>query len=300
MGVAELLEIGVLEHHFVRQLVCSAMPAVVHDERAVGLQLLDERGHLRIGIACSRRLTLVGIPHHLAYLVRGIPRRYLVRCLINIGHVPVFVAVVAHEDERVLPGTGIVVDRISDGLVYHRLGLSFGRHGEPSHGHIQLVGSLRIATLSLVEQTEEAIVHVAIEFAERIVALKTQQIVVSIEQTGIGRAHAVVPYAVAKQQQILGHVGLSLRTVVEHLQVAPVGIGIGRTARKLVVQLVGRHDVHPQAIMRLVEVFEPLGLGKEFLTGGDDDDHVGGRVGMVVLVGDAVHILGHRKTGRGQ
>ena len=40
---------------------------------------------------------------------------------------------------------------------------------------------------------------------------------------------------------------------------------------------------------------ESLSLRKEFLRGGDDDDHVGFAVSMMVLVGNVIDILRHRE-----
>ena len=63
-----------------------------------------------------------------------------------------------------------------------------------------------------------------------------------------------------------------------------VGAGIGRSAGELVEELVGRNDGHAHAVALLMEALDALGLGKQLLTGGDNDDHVGRTVGMVVLV----------------
>ena len=50
-----------------------------------------------------------------------------------------------------------------------------------------------------------------------------------------------------------------------------------------------------------MEALDARGLGKQLLTGGDNDDHVGRTVGMVVLVGNVVDVIGDgdiaRQTG---
>ena len=71
-----------------------------------------------------------------------------------------------------------------------------------------------------------------------------------------------------------------------------VGAGIGRSAGELVEELVGRNDGHAHAVALLMEALDALDLGKQLLTGGDNDDHVGRTVGMVVLVGNVVDVIG--------
>ena len=121
----------------------------------------------------------------------------------------------------------------------------------------------------------------------------TQQEIVLTETRTLLRVHAVVPHAVAKQQQVRRHVGLCLCAVVEHLQIAAVCVGVGRTARKFVIQFVGRHYAHPHAVFLLVQFLYALRLSRKSGRGGHYDNHVGSLVGMMILVGYVIHIFGH-------
>ena len=201
----------------------------------------------------------------------------------------VVVTVVAHEHQFVLPGSRVAVLGIGDGLVDHDLRLVDTCHGESSHGDVVHVFGQGVAALAVVESCEEAVVDIAEHGVERVLALVAEQIVIGIEGAAVAGEHAVVPYATAEEQQIAGQVGVGGRAVVEHLQVAAVGVGIGRAAAELIVELIGLDDAHAQTVVLLVETCEPLCLLQVFTRGGDDDHHVCGSVGMMVLVGDGAH-----------
>ena len=92
----------------------------------------------------------------------------------------VVVAVVAHEHEYILPGSGIGVVGIGDGLVYHGAGL-FGRcHGETPHCHIALVAAEQVGALAIVQESVVAVVDIAIQLAEGVLTLVAEQVVVGI------------------------------------------------------------------------------------------------------------------------
>ena len=216
----------------------------------------------------------------------------VVGVLVLVVHVQVVVAVVAHEHQFVLPGAGVTVLGIGDGLVYHGLCLFYARHGEASHGDVVHVFGHGIAALAVVESCEESVVDIAKHRVERVLTLVAEQIVIGVESAAVAGEHAVVPYATAEEQQIAGQVRVGGSAVVEHLQVAAVGVGIRRSAAELVVEFMGLDDAHAQAVVLLMEVGEPLGLFEVFTGRRDDDHHVRGCVGMMVLVADGAHQRG--------
>ena len=205
----------------------------------------------------------------------------------------VLVAVIAHEHQGVLPGSGIGVLLVADGLVHQYLGFLRCSYRESSYRHILEFGS-RIGSLSFTDDSQPAVAHIAGGLAERVIALMTEQVIIRIQQPAVCREHPVVPYAVAEEQQILGHVGSRSRPVAQHPEIAAIGIDIGGTAGEFIIEFIGGHDVHPQPVVGFVEFLEPLCLLEQFLRGRDDDHHISSPVGMVILRGDAIHILGSR------
>ena len=100
---------------------------------------------------------------------------------------------------------------------------------------------------------------------------------------------------------MLGHLGLVVSCpVVEHLEVATVGIGVGCATGKLIVELIGRHDIHAHRVAVAMHLCQALSLRSQLLARRDDDDEVGLRVGVVVLVGNGIDILGHGEGIRSQ
>ena len=291
IGIARLFKVVDGHHPLMRQLLGAAVAAVVHDERTGSHLLLHILRSAGIGVAGGRRLALVCVPHHLLDMIARMERSHLLGSHVDILHVDILVAVVSHKHEHVLPCAGIAVGHVGLYLVYHALGCLGCGHGYASHGDILLVAG-NIGAFAIVHQREETVVHVAIELTERVLTLVTQQIVVGIETAGVADEHAVVPHGVAEEQQIARHIAFGLGAVVEHLEVMAVGAGIGRSAGELVEELVGRNDGHAHAVALLMEALDALGLGKQLLTGGDNDDHVGRTVGMVVLVGNVVDVIG--------
>ena len=136
MIVAECLKVGQSKHLLVRDLVCTAMSSIVHDQCSISLILLNEGRNFWICIACGRILPGIGIPHHLAHEVsRMAGSRFLGR-LVYVSHVNIPIAVVAHEHKRVLPRAYIFVLRIANGLINKDLCFSFRCYGEAANGHI--------------------------------------------------------------------------------------------------------------------------------------------------------------------
>ena len=60
--------------------------------------------------------------------------------------------------------------------------------------------------------------------------------------------------------------------------------------------MVGPHDAHRQSLLGVI-VGQAAGLLHELAARRNDDDHLGRRVGVEVLVVDATHHLGRRKSG---
>ena len=280
--VRESFEVGQPKHVLVRHLVGASMTGIVHDECSLLLILLHEFLHLGIAVARRRGLAREGIPHHFPDQIAGMVLGSFVGCIVHVAHVHIIITVVAHEHEGVLPGAGITVLGIADDLVHHHLRVVLGCHGESSHSGIGQAGRPLngIAAggegLAVVQQAEELVGHVAVGFAERVLALVAQQVVVNRGRAPVVGQHAVVPRAVAEQQQVAWLVGLARGTVVQHFHISLVGGGIGRAAREFVVDFVGGHDSHPQAVLLAVECCQALGLRAQFLRGGNDDHHVHG------------------------
>ena len=240
------------------------MPGIVHDERTVLLLAFDDGGHLGVGVSRGRGLLGIGVPHHLLQNELRVQCLDIVGIVVLVVHVQVVVTVVAHEHQFVLPGSRVAVLGIGDGLVDHDLSLVDACHGESSHGDVVHVFGQGVAALTVVESCEEAVVDIAEHGVERVLTLVAQQIVVGIETAAVAGEHAVVPHAASEEQQIAGQVSVGRSAVVEHLQVASVGVGIGRAAAELIVELIGLDDAHAQTVVLLVEVSQSLCLLQVF------------------------------------
>ena len=195
----------------------AAMTGIVHDECSCGLLLLDDFGHLGISLARRTGLTLVGIPHHFLDKIAGITGGHILGSIVGIFHVQVAIAVITHEHECVLPCPGIGIGGIVDGLVYQDLSILGIGYGETPHADVEPVGFFEIGALTIVQQSEPAIVYIAGDFIEGVFALEAKQMVVGIEVAALGGKHAIIPHAVAEEQEILGHRRSSGGTVVHHL-----------------------------------------------------------------------------------
>ena len=94
--------------------------------------------------------------------------------LVDIPHVQIVIAVIAHEDERVLPGTGVPIGGIGDSFIDERLGIGLADNGKSSHGQVELVDLLRIGTLSIIEKSKESVVDVTFHLIKGVLALVAQ------------------------------------------------------------------------------------------------------------------------------
>ena len=211
----------------------------------------------------------------------------------------VVVAVISHKHHHILPRTGILVLGVGDRLVNQDLSL-FGRaNGETSDGDVVFVTTCGVTAFTIVQTAEESVVHIAVGTAEGVFAFIAKQEVVGRVIRPGRRVHAVVPGTIAKEQKVFRHQGRVVPCpVVKHLHVAPVGIGIGRTAGELIVEFVGRNNPYTQTVVLLMESLQTLGLRLQFLGSGYDDDHIHGLIGMMVLIGDVIDILRNRDVGR--
>ena len=263
------------------------MTRIVHDEGTYLHLLPDEGGHCGVAVSISRLLYGVGVPQYFLHVVARIVAFHHLCHSFGIVHVAILVAIVAHHDDGVLPGTGLCVQDIADGLVDSGVSI-FGRTcGDSSYGYVYLVGE-HVGSLTIVEQTEIVIADVALRFAEGVVALVAEEEVIGRCREPLLRAHAVVPGTVAKEKKEAWTLrNVIAGTVVEHLHVAAVGIGVRCATGELIEQLVGYHDIHAQAVVVLMELLQPFCLRCKVSVGRDDDDHVGLWVGVEVLI---VHV----------
>ena len=264
VGIAEIGKIGEFQNRFMRHLGRIAMSGIIHDEGSRSLLLFDNPRCFGIGIARRGSFAGIGIPHHLLDEIGGIGGEHIICHLIGILHVEVAVSVIAHKHQGVLPGAYIGILSITDGLVYQHLGFFCISYREAAYGYI-LQFTVRIQSGSLAEHTEPAVADEAGYGAEGVFTLKAQQIIVWIQGSATGGKHAVIPYAVAEEQEIFRHICLALRLIGKHAQVAAVGVGIGGTARKFVIEFIGRHDGNAQSVVLFMKFFQPLSLFQQFL-----------------------------------
>ena len=215
------------------------MSGIIHDQGTCCLLVLDNLFHFRVGIAGRRRLSGIGIPHHALHVKSGRSSLGNLGCIVGILHVnAVFptgscvVPVVSHEHEDILPSAHVLVLHISYRLVNHSLGFHNIAHRKAPYSNVVFVthAATTVNTLSIVKQSEKSVVGIRVCLAERVFALiGEQEIVWRIAFQGRS-VHAVIPQGVTKEQQILGHVCFSLCPVIEHLEIATVGIDVWRTA----------------------------------------------------------------------
>ena len=240
------------------------MSGIIHDEGSRSLLLFDDFSSLGIGIARRGGFAGIGIPHHFLDEKGGIGGKHIICHLIGILHVDVPVSVIAHKHQGVLPGAYIGILGIADGLVYQHLGIFCIGYREAAYGYI-LQLTVRIQSGSLAEHAEPAVADETGYGTEGVFTLEAQQIIVGIQVFATGGKHAVIPYAVAEEQEIFRHISLALCAVGKHAQVAAVGVGIGGTARKFVIEFIGRHDGNAQPVVLFMKFFQSLSLFQEFL-----------------------------------
>ena len=195
------------------------MSVVVHHQRPVGHVLLYQPHHIGITVARRSDLAVVGIPHYLPHIILRMVCHHHVGHPVGRDHVHIVVSVVAHEHNSVLPRPCIGIAHILLELVEHYAGLGCRPDGEAADGHVGL-SVARIAAvavldgLAIVEHAIEIVRHIAVYVVVRVVTLETEQEVVGRVSPPSLCDHAVVPGAIAEQNEILGHVGLSLGAVV--------------------------------------------------------------------------------------
>ena len=147
----------------------------------------------------------MGFPHFFSHVV-------------DVFHVRVDVrelrVIVAHKHYGVLPVARVFVLHVCDGLVGHCASLFLCPDWEASDTDVHFVVDSRADALAVVEQCKPAVVDVARELADRVFTFVCQQEVVGRSQSPVAAEHAVVPSAVAIEQQVFRHVCLALGSVV--------------------------------------------------------------------------------------
>ena len=141
IGIGESLKIIEAQHRFVRNLVGTTMPHVVHNQCASSLLLLDDVCYFGIRVARCTGFALKHVPHHLLNKVLWMLYRYTVGHSVGIAHVQVLVSVVAHKHDGVLPCTCIGILGVCNGLVYHCACVVGMYNGETANSHILQVTS---------------------------------------------------------------------------------------------------------------------------------------------------------------
>ena len=240
------------------------MSGIIHDEGSRSLLLLDDSRCFGIGIARRGGFAGIGIPHHLLDEIGGIGGEHIICHIIGILHVEVSVSVIAHKHQGVLPGACIGILGIADGLVYQHLGIFCISYRKTTYGYI-LQFTVRIQSGSLAEHAEPTVADEAGNGTEGVFTFKAQQVIVRIQDSATGGKHAVIPYAIAEEQEIFRHICLALRLIGKHAQIAAVGVGIGGTARKFVIEFVGRHNGNTQSVVLFMKFFQSLCLFQQFL-----------------------------------
>ena len=174
------LEVGELHHQFMGEGVRRTVTIVIHEQGTVGHLLLDLTGSLWIGIACSGRDTLVGIPIDLLHLIARIVFLNEGSHTVGGGHMGVVIAVVTHHTDDILPRASKLVGGITERLVDEHFCLIEGSGGITSYGHIGLAFIRRTVLdhFPIVEEAEEIIADVTTDVAERVLALEAEQEVV--------------------------------------------------------------------------------------------------------------------------
>ncbi len=256
------LEVGELHHQFMGEGVRRTVTIVIHKQGTVGHLLFDLTGSLRIGIACSGRDTLVGIPVDLLHLIARIVILNEGGHTVGGGHMGVVIAVVTHHTDDILPRASKLVGGITERLVDEHFCLIEGSGGITAYGHIGLAFIRRTVLdhFPIVEEAEEIIADVTTDVAERVLALETEQEVVRVIVIPIATKHTVIPGTVAKEQEIAWLIVVCFGTVVEHLHISAVGCGIRGSAGKLIIKFIGRDDPDTHTAVILMPSLDTFGL----------------------------------------
>ena len=103
IGILEIVEIRQFHHLLVRQLTCTGVTGIVHNQGTISLLLFNDTGGFRIGIAHRRSGALVSIPHHLLDLEIWIFVGNEISHFVSILHVEIVITVISHKHQCVLP-----------------------------------------------------------------------------------------------------------------------------------------------------------------------------------------------------
>ena len=220
------------------------MTGIIHNQRTIGLVLLDFLGSFWVSVSRWRWLAFVSIPHHLFNNIARMCGWGFFRRFVYIVHVDVLIAVVAHENQHVLPRTSIGILNVTDGFVYHDFRFAFRGNGESTYSHIQLIWTHGIGTFTIVKQGIETIVYVTMDFVEWVLAFIAEQVIIGSSGLPVACVHAVIPCTITEKQQVFRHIVLFFCTVVQHFQILTISIGIRCSSAKLIDEFIGRNDTN--------------------------------------------------------
>ena len=140
-----------------------------------------------------------------------------------------------------VPLSDAVLRRIVQELVHHVLCLFDAGDRDATYADSRFCPQ-HIRGCVVVHQSEVVFQHIAFGMAQRVVRFVSRENVVGVDFAQSARHEAVIPVAVAKEQQILGFIVVAFGFVVKHLHETADGCGVRRTGREFVVNLVNRDD----------------------------------------------------------
>ena len=223
------------------QTVGSAVTRIIHDEGAVLHQFVDVLLCGRIGIARCALHPFIGVPVDALDAEVGSEACGLFNHGVAVLHVNIGVAVVAQHADGVFPAAHLLIIYIGKEFVHHILCLFDGGDRNATYADSRFCPQ-HIRGCVVVNQSEVVFQHIAFGVAQRVVRLVSGQYVVGADFAQSARHEAVIPVAVAKEQQILGLIVVAFGFVVKHLHETADGCGVRRTGREFVVNLVNRDD----------------------------------------------------------
>ena len=211
------------------------MSRIVHDECTFLHDFIDVGIDIGIAVACSGLLHGVAVPIDALVVII---RKFLLRVgqhVFGILHVDVGLVVITHQANGVLPRSSISVGHVVDEFVNYILSISLSRNRQTTYtavGHFLQRGD----TFSVGEQSEILFQYIGVGVRPGVVGLVGKQVVVlEFRGESVGD-EAVVPHAVAEQQEIEASFlctcqwGFFVLLVVEHLHQPTVSRRI-RSAR---------------------------------------------------------------------
>ena len=277
-----------------RQFTWISMPRIIHHQASLLHLLLNVRRHSRVRISGSTGFPFISIPINTVYLHAGMFFFHLLCNKFGFPDMVIVVSIVAHHANHISPRAGVLVLHIINRLVHQNLGFRLRRHRETADTQIYLIFH-QIISFAIIQKPEIVFHHETGGMAERILRFVTKQIIIRIKTTRVGRYHTVVPHAVAEQQEVAGHIGIRRCTVIQHFHKTAIGRSIRCPGRELIINLVGTHDLYTQAIHTPMSFGQTLRLCIKFTAGWNNDNHVGGRRGMQILIGHLADIRGRWK-----